>query len=125
MRGFLGTFNVPFEIKNLNGGEFVGVEALVDTGSSYTVLGEDLLGLLGIRPTERQQFQLGDNSFVEYEMGEARLRLNGSEMTTLVVFGPAGVSPLLGATTLQLFRLAADSVNERLIPMPPIRARPF
>ena len=121
----MGTFNVRFDIANRDGDEFVGVEALVDTGSSYTVLGEDLLSLLGILPTERQQFQLGDDSFVEYEMGEARLRLNGSEMTTLVVFGPAGVSPLLGATTLQLFRLSADSVNERLIPMPPIRARPF
>ena len=125
MKGALGTFNVPFEIKNLNGGEFVGVEALVDTRTSYAVLRQDLLSLLGILPTERQHFQLGDDSFVEYGMGEARLRLNGSEMTTLVVFGPAGVSPLLGATTLRLFRLSADSVNERLIPMPPIRARPF
>ncbi len=121
----MGTFTTRFEVGNLNGGEFAGVEGLVDTGSSYTVLGEDLLTRLGVKATERRRFQLADDSFVEYDMGEARLRLGGSELTSLVVFGPPGVSPLLGAVTLQVFGLVADSVNERLIPMPPIRARPF
>ena len=121
----MGTFTASLEVGNMNGGEFARVEALVDTGSSYTVLGEDLLASLGIEPTERQQFQLGDDSFVEYEMGVATLRLEGHELPSVVVFGPPGVSPLIGAVTLQTFRLVADSVNERLIPMPPIRARPF
>ena len=109
----------------MNGGEFASVEALVDTGSPYTVLAQDLLTTLGIKPTERRRFQLGDDSFVEYDMGEARLRLEGSELANIVVFGPPGVSPLIGAVTLQVFGLVADSVNERLIPMPPIRARIF
>jgi predicted aspartyl protease len=93
----MGIFSVSLEVQSMDSGKFVEVEAMVDTGASYTVLGEDLLERLGIRPTERQQFQLGDDSFVEYDMGEARLRLDGSERTTPVVFGPAGVSPLLGA----------------------------
>ena len=109
----------------MNGGEFAALEALVDTGSTYTVLGSDLLEALGVESTERQQFQLGDDSFVEYRMGEARLRLEGTERTNPIVFGPPGVTPLIGAVTLQIFRLAADSVNERLVPMPPIQARPF
>ena len=121
----MGIFSVSLEVQSMDSGKFVEVEAMVDTGSSFTVLGEDLLERLGIRPTERQQFQLGDDSFVEYDMGEARLRLDGSERTTPVVFGPAGVSPLLGAVSLQEFRLAVDSVNERLVPIPPIRARLF
>ena len=57
-------------------------------------------------------------------MGEARLSLEGRRRVTPVVFGPSGVSPLLGAVTLQEFRLIADSVNERLVPMPPIRRPP-
>ena len=121
----MGTFSVDVEVENLNGGETVSVAALVDTGSSYTVLGRDLLETLGIEPTERQQFQLGDDTLVEYDMGEARLSLEGRRRVTPVVFGPSGVSPLLGAVTLQEFRLIADSVNERLVPMPPIRAHPI
>ncbi len=119
-----GVFNVLIEVSNLDGHEFVAVEATVDTGSSYTVLGEDLLTGLGIYPFEKRQFQLGDDRMVEYDMGEARLRLGGAAMVTPVVFGPAGVSPLLGAVSLQIFGLIADSVNERLIQMPPIRVRP-
>ena len=121
----MGVFSVLLEVGNPMVGEVVVVDAMVDTGSSYTVLGEDLLADLGIRPSERRQFQLGDGSMVEYDMGEARLRLEGNELNSPVVFGPAGVGSLLGAVSLQIFGLVADSVNERLIPMPPIRVRPL
>ena len=121
----MGTFSVMLEVKSTNGGEYASVEALVDTGASYTVLGEDLLASLGIQPDEQEQFQLGDDSIVEWDIGEARMRLGGSERTTPVVFGPPGVNPLLGALTLQIFRLTVDPVNERLVRLPPVRARPI
>ncbi len=121
----MGAFYATLEVGGMNGREFASVEALVDTGSTYTVLGSDLLKTLAIRPTERRRFQLGDDSFVEYDMGETPLRLEGLEKVTTVVFGPPGVSPLIGAVTLQIFGLVADSVNERLIPMPLIKARPL
>ena len=118
-------FSVMFDVRNANGGEWASVAALVDTGASYTVLGEDLLASLGIKPDEREQFQLGDDSIVEWDIGEARLRLGDSERTSPVVFGPPGVSPLLGALTLQIFRLTVDPVNERLVRLPPVRVRPI
>ena len=121
----MGTFSVMLGVKNTNGGEFVSVEALVDTGASYTVLGEDLLASLGIQPDEQEQFQWGDDSIVEWDIGEARMRLGGSERTTPVAFGPPGVSPLLGALALQIFRLTVDPMNERLVRLPPVRARPI
>ena len=121
----MGTFSVQMEVANPVGHEFVAVTALVDTGSSYTVLGEDFLSDLGILPIGKRQFQLGDDRMVEYDMGEARLRLGDAAQVTPVVFGPSGVSPFLGAISLQIFGLVADSVNERLISMPPIQSRPF
>ncbi len=121
----MGAFSVTLEVKNANNGEYASVEALVDTGSSYTVLGEDLLASLDIQPNEKEQFQLGDDSIVEWDIGEARLRLEGSERTTPVAFGSPGVSPLLGALTLQIFRLTVDPVSERLVRLPPIKARPI
>jgi hypothetical protein len=36
----------------------------------------------------------------------------------IVVFAPEGTPPLLGATALELFSLAADPVDHRLIPVP-------
>ena len=117
------TFSVILEVKNANGGEWASVAALVDTGASCTVMGEDLLASLGIQPDEQEQFQLGDDSVVEWNTGEARLRLGGSERTSPVVFGPPGVNPLLGALTLQFFRLTVYPVNERLVRLPPVKAR--
>ena len=119
----MGTFTVTLEVANLDGAEFVGVEALVDTGSTQTFLGEDLLASLGIRPTQRKRYQLADDSFVEYGRGYARLRLEDEEGIAPVVFGPPGVSPLIGAVTLQALELAVDLLHERLIPAPPAKAR--
>ena len=52
-KGNMGVFSVLLEVGNPMVGEFVVVDAMVDTGSSYTVLREDLLADLGIRPSER------------------------------------------------------------------------
>ena len=114
----LGTFSVTVEVGAPSGGQFIQVEALVYTGSTYTVLSRAVLEPLGIESMETVSFQLADNRIVEYEVGEARVRLDGRERTTLVVFGPEGATPHLGATTLQLFNLAADPTRERLVTVP-------
>ena len=69
-------------------------------------------------PIDTRSFLLADDNMVQYEVGEARVRLEGRELTTLVVFGPEGAQPLLEATTLQLFSLAVDPVNERRVLVP-------
>jgi len=112
----MGTFTVSMQVGNPEGREFVEVEALVDTGASHTLLPREVLTDLGVEALERVSFQLADERIVEYDVGEARIRVDGRERTTLVVFGPAGAQPLLGATTLQLFNLAVDPVSERLCP---------
>jgi len=35
-----------------------------------------------------------------------------------VIFGAEGVQPLLGATALEILKLAADPVRRRLVPVP-------
>ena len=114
----MGTFNVTVEIGTPSAGEFTQVEALVDTGATYTVLPGDALVRMDIQAIETVSFELADDRIVEYQVGEARVRLDGSERTTLVVFGPEGSAPLLGATTLHLFNLAVDPTRERLVPVP-------
>ena len=54
---------------------------------------------------------------MEYDVAEARIRLDGRERTTQVVSGPEGFSPLLGATTLPLFYLGVDPIQEQLVPV--------
>ena len=114
----MGTFSVRFEIANRDGGEFAPVEAMVDTGSTYTYIPHGLLQRLGIEPIERRVFQLADETEVNYDIGEALFRLDDRQFTAPVIFAPQGVSSLLGVTALEVFGLGVDPVNERLAPVP-------
>jgi len=114
----MGTFTVQIEVAGTAARRFVPVEAVVDTGATHTLLSRGLLLALGVEPVEHVAFQLADERVVEYQVGEARIRLDGRERTTLVVFGPEGATALLGATTLELFNMAADPVRRRLVPVP-------
>jgi len=112
----VGTFSVPMEVGTLDGQSYETIEALVDTGASYTVAPASLLNRLGITPREHIEFELADGRIIELGIGEARVRIDGRDAVTLVVFGEEGVSPLLGAYTLEGVRLAVDPLRQLLVP---------
>lgn len=114
----MATFSVSIEVGDPRGQRWASVEALVDTGSTYTWVPSSTLRALGIAPTFRFPFILADGRRIERNMAETRMRLDGAERTTSVVFGDDGTQPLLGAYTLEGLGLAADPVNRRLIPVP-------
>ncbi|MBI4236049.1 MAG: aspartyl protease family protein [Chloroflexi bacterium] len=114
----MGVFSVPVGIGDPQGRRYETVEALVDTGATYTVAPASLLRHLGVRPHTRAPFRLADGSLREYEIGETRVQVDGQSVTTIVVFDDEGVSPALGAYTLEGLRLAPDPVGQRLIPVP-------
>ncbi len=113
----MGTFQVEVGIGNPQGQHYEYVEALVDSGSTYNILPASLLRRLDIEVQGSGTFRLADGRRVEREMGETRIRLNGEDFTAPVVFGTDDVQPLLGAVTLEIFRLAIDPVDMRLIPV--------
>ncbi|MBI2369266.1 MAG: aspartyl protease family protein [Deltaproteobacteria bacterium] len=118
MAVIVGTFRVPVEIGDPEGRRWETVEAVVDTGASYTVIPRPVLERLGVQASFRWPFVLADGRQVEYEMAETRVRLDGNTHTTLIVFREESAVPLLGAYTLEGFRLAPDPVGRRLIPVP-------
>ena len=113
----MGTFTVSLQVSAPQSAQFTELEALVDTGASHTMVPRQLLAQLGVEAVEQVSFQLADDRVVDYPVGEARIRIDGRERTTLVVFGPEGTEPLLGATTLQLFHLGVDPIQEQLVPV--------
>ncbi len=112
----MGTFNWPMEILSADGTLAETVDALVDTGSSYTVLPAAILRRLNISSTDTLDFELGGGRVISLEVGEARVRVEGRERTRIVVFGDDDASPLMGADTLQGAALAVDPVAHRLVP---------
>ena len=114
----MGTFRVEISIGDPQGQRYETVEALVDTGATYTTVPASLLRRLGVQPSGRAPFRLADGRLREYDLGETRARVDGQSVTTIVVFGDEGIEPLLGAYTLEGLRLAPDPVGQRLIPVP-------
>ncbi|MFQ5880385.1 MAG: aspartyl protease family protein, partial [Dehalococcoidia bacterium] len=49
----MGTFRVTIEVGDPQGERFEAVEALVDTGATYSVAPRSLLERLGVRPHRR------------------------------------------------------------------------
>lgn len=113
--GLMGTFRVAIEVGDQQRQRYESIEALVETGSTYTVLPASVLRRLGVQPHRRSTFELADGTRKEWEMGRTWVRLDGNEEMTLVVFGEDGVQPLLGAVTLEEFLLAPDPIRQRLI----------
>ena len=114
----MGTFTIPIQVGDLAGERFVSLEALVDTGATYTSIPESTLAQLGVEIREFRSFELADDRIVEYSVGYASIRFDDREIIAMVVFAPEDTAPLLGATALETASLAVDPVLQRLIPVP-------
>ena len=113
----MGTFQATIEIGDSQGSRYEALEALVDTGSTYTWVPRGLLERLGIETVGRWEFETADGRVIERDVGRTWVRIDGRSEITLVVFAEEGSRPLLGAYALEGLRLAPDPVNRRLVPV--------
>ncbi len=113
----MSVFRVTIEVQHAGGGRFETLEALVDTGATWTWLPRDVLERLGHRPTLKRRLQTADTRIIERDAGEVPIRIGDETLTSLCIFGDEGSQALLGAVTLEGFSLAPDPVNERLVPV--------
>ena len=120
----MGTFEVLIGVSHLHHDNTVEVQALVDTGATDTVMPASLLDELGIERKQTVTYSLGDGSEVVYDTGPAMITYGQYNWPCPVAFGDEGVY-VVGATTLEIFKLIVDPVRQTLIPTPPRRARQF
>jgi clan AA aspartic protease len=121
----VGTFHATIEIGDPQGERYEALEALVDTGSTYTWAPRDLLQQLGVQPIGRREFETADGRVIERDVAQTWVRYDGRAHITFVVFGDEGSSPLLGAYTLEGFGLAPDPVRRRLVPVRGLAMKAF
>ena len=110
------TFYHPIQIFSPDGDSSEAIDALVDTGASFSQIPAATLRCLGIFPTGTAQAELADGRVVDDAIAEAKIRIQGRDTHTWITFGPEGAAPLLGAHALEGVRLAADPSGRRLIP---------
>ena len=111
----MGTFRVPLTIGNLTTGAAETVNALVDTGATYSMVPASVLERLGITPVRPRSFRVASGETIEYQTALAYFETGGYEGEARVIFGPEGQF-LLGATTLEDMLLVVDPIGRRLVP---------
>ena len=112
----MGTFAVPVEISRPYGDNFAAMDAVVDTGATYSVFPSDILESVGAVADDIRTFDLPNNKTIKLPIGQAAIRLAGKQIITQVVFAPPGYPTLVGSTTLESSGLAPDYQQQILIP---------
>ena len=117
----MSTFSVQAIIANLERPQRrLGVELLVDTGATYTLLPGEVVRHLDLATPWQRTATLASGEDMTFPMGHVLMQLDGEEMPTIFLAGPPGCQGLIGAVTLEEFALAADSVHQRLVPVPKV-----
>ena len=117
----MGTFTYPLEVISADGSRSETVNALVDTGSTFTCLPATLLQEFGIVPFRRIRSELADGSVVEDDVGLVHVRVEGIETPTLAIFAEENTPPVIGKYTLEGALLVVDPVRQRLAPTHALR----
>lgn len=107
---------VKIQVSAMDGEEAKEIEAMVDTGSAYTMLPGSWLRELGVVPIGTRPLDLADGRRILMNYGRAWVTVEGESEVTLVVFGEDDGPVLLGAYTLEGLALAVDPVKQRLVP---------
>lgn len=117
----MGTFSVTVTIVNpLDPTRHTTLECLVDSGASYSIIPATALEQLGIQRLREDVFTVATGERRRWRLGDVELRTDGRSGWSMAVFVPEDTPPVLGAHGLEALGLGIDSVNRRLIPVPPL-----
>jgi clan AA aspartic protease len=111
----MGLFHVKGHLTGPTG-HVEDVELLVDTGATLSVIPRSLAERLELKANRSQRVVIAGGQRDVCPVAEARLSLNGAEITTPCFIAPDGPA-LLGAVALESLFLAVDPVAKRLIPV--------
>jgi predicted aspartyl protease len=120
----MGTFYVDCEVTNHVQRKRAATvkKMLVDTGSEYTWIADDVLRSIGVKPEKKDvAFQMANGQTITRSVGFAILRIDKDFTIDEVVFGEEGDLNLLGARTLEGMNLTVDAAKKKLVaagPMP-------
>ena len=98
-------------------GKQVSVRFLVDSGATYTLLGEADWRQIELQPKRSLTFTLADGTTVERQVSECHLSLPQGEGHTPVILGQPFDEPSLGAVTLEILGLVLNPFQRTLQPM--------
>ncbi len=112
----MGTFTHTITLISASGDTRETVEALVDTGTMFTVIPTPTLERLGIRPFRTIPVRFANGDVQQWSLGQMEVELYGQLAPILCFFGSSDALPLIGAHMLEALLLTVDPVEEKLVP---------
>ncbi len=96
---------------------------MVDAGSEYTWIPEDILKTLGVAIAKKDvPFLMANGQPITRDIGYAIIRVENFETVDEVVFAKKGDLKLLGSRTLEGFAAMVDPRRKKLVASGPIPA---
>jgi clan AA aspartic protease len=117
----MGLTHVTVKLKSqANAEQSYEADFLVDTGATDCMAPRPALEKIGIQPVGKTTYELADGTLKEYEFGIAIVEFMGDITAGRVVFGNAGMEPILGVTALESVGILVDPSRQTLKRMPAI-----
>ena len=96
---------------------------LVDSGSEYTWLPEEVLKQIGVQPIKKDlQIQMANGQILTRTVGYAILRVAEFETIDEVVFAQPGDLSLLGSRAMEGMNVHVDARRKKLVAAGPVVA---
>ena len=93
---------------------FREVDALVDTGATFTKIPVTVADGLGLVATHEVEVELGDGTTVTRPLVLADVEVEGTRRPMLIATTPGEETPLLGYTTLEVLGFKVNPVTRSL-----------
>jgi len=113
----MGTFREPIQIASPKRPKAsIALEAIVDTGATYSWIPEEILKRIGVKSIETRPLKIASGKVIRRKLGLILITVREKTMPTPVLFGDKGSEPLLGAVTLEELGFSVDPVHRTLVP---------
>lgn len=99
------------------------IEALVDTGATFTKVQESVAQEIGMDLKYDTTIEMADRRLVPRKLGLAEIEFDGIRRPVLVTVSPDTEEPLIGYTTLENLELKVNPVTRKLEKTKPIEYR--
>ncbi len=111
----MGTFFHPLTLIGPTGASET-VDALVDTGASFSIAPRSVLERLGVQPHSSTRLRIASGEIVEWPWGWVEAQIDGVQEPTPCVFGAEAAPAVIGAVTMEILGLGVDPKGHRLVP---------
>ena len=90
------------------------VEAIVDTGSTFTKIPKNVADKLGIEGKEEVKVKIGDGKIISRKLDIVEIEIEGIKRQIYVTIGGESEVPVIGYTTLEILGLKVNPVEKKL-----------